>query len=261
MRLLEARNLRVTLGGRDVIAGVSLGIEAGWTAIVGPNGAGKSTLLRALAGLQPLAGGQVQLRGVALHRLRAPQRARQLAWLPQGGDVTGELNVRETVELGRIAQRGLMGVLDRHDAEAVAQAMRLTESDAWATRRLHELSGGERQRVLLARVLATGAPLLLLDEPTTHLDAPHQVALTRLFRRLASTPAPNGQPRAVVTVLHDLSIALRADHVLLLQAGRVVAADAPTSPTLQRALEQVFDGAVRITSQGTAAHAALALDD
>ena len=257
---LEAQDVRVQLGGRDVLHGVSTQIVTGWTAIVGPNGAGKSTLLRAMAGLQQLAAGQVLVQGQALDEMHTPERARRIAWLAQGGESSGDLSVRETVELGRIAQRGLLRTLSRHDAAVVAQAMRATECSAWAARRLTDLSGGERQRVLLARVLATEAPVLLLDEPTTHLDAPHQVALTRLFRRLAQ-PLEDGTQRAVVTVLHDLPIALRADRVLVMQAGRVVATGAPTSPELHRALEQVFEGAVRVSPVPGGANVALALDD
>jgi iron complex transport system ATP-binding protein len=259
--------VRVQLGGLDVVHGVTAQIAPGWTAIVGPNGAGKSTLLRALAGLQPLAGGQVSLRGHTVHTMPAPERARRMAWLAQGGETSGDLSVRETVELGRIARRGLLRTLSRHDAEVVAQAMRATECSAWAARRLTELSGGERQRVLLARVLATEAPVLLLDEPTTHLDAPHQVALAKLFRRLAQPatdgvrPVADGAQLAVVTVLHDLPIALRADRVLVMQAGCVVAAGSPASPDLHRALEQVFQGAVRVTPVPGGASVALALDD
>ena len=257
---LEAQDVRVQLGGRDVLHGVNTHIATGWTAIVGPNGAGKSTLLRAMAGLQPLAGGQVRVQGQALDEMPTPERARRIAWLAQGGETSGDLSVRETVELGRIAQRGLLRTLSRHDADVVAQAMRATECSAWAARRLTDLSGGERQRVLLARVLATEAPVLLLDEPTTHLDAPHQVALTRLFRRLAQ-PLDDGTQRAVVTVLHDLPIALRADRVLVMQAGRVVATGAPASPELHRALEQVFQCAVRVSLVPGGASVALALDD
>lgn len=257
---LEAQEVRVRLGGHDVLHSVSTPITPGWTAIVGPNGAGKSTLLRALAGLQPLAGGQVQMQGHALHAMPASERARRIAWLAQGGEASGDLSVRETVELGRIARRGLMRTLSRHDAEVVAHAMRATECGAWAARRLTELSGGERQRVLLARVLATEAPVLLLDEPTTHLDPPHQVALAGLFRRLALRAA-DGSQHAVVTVLHDLPIALRADRVLVMQAGRMVAAGAPASPDLHRALEQVFQGAVRVSPVPGGASVALALDD
>jgi len=253
---LQAHALRVRLGRRDVLDGVSLQVGTGWTALVGPNGAGKSTLLRALAGLQPLAAGRVSLGGLGLPR--PVERARRLAWLAQQGEATGELTVRETVELGRIAQLGLLGTPGPADRRAVDDAMALTACDAWQDRRLHELSGGERQRVLLARVLATAAPLLLLDEPTTHLDAPHQVALARLFRRLAHEPA---QPRAVLTVLHDLPIALQADRLLVLERGRLRADGAPADPAVQAELVRVFEGAIRIDNGAAGApRVALALD-
>ncbi len=256
--LLAATDLRVQLGGREVLHRLSLQVGSGWTALVGPNGAGKSTLLRALAGLQPLAGGRVELDGCELRALRPAARAQRLAWLAQQGEVSGELTVRETVELGRIAHLGLLGTPGAADRAAVEQAMALAECAAWQGRRLHELSGGERQRVLLARVLATEAPLLLLDEPTTHLDAPHQVALARLFRRLA---ADRSAPRAVLSVLHDLPIALQADRVLLLDAGRLRADGAPTDPAVQAALVQVFEGAIRIEGDGAGrARVALVLD-
>lgn len=259
--LLQASDLHVVLGGQRVLQGIDLGIGAGWTALVGPNGAGKSTLLRALAGLQPLHRGRVQVHGQDLETLAPQQRARRLAWLAQGGQTSGELTVRETVQLGRIAQRGLLGVLDATDARAVALAMEQTGCTAWAKRRLHALSGGERQRVLLARVLATEAPVLLLDEPTTHLDAPHQVALARLFAQLARSNAPDGTPRAVVTVLHDLPIAMYADRVLVLQSGRLVADGPPGSAALHRALERVFAHAVRVSPGLHRPLVALAIDD
>jgi iron complex transport system ATP-binding protein len=257
--LIEARDVRVRLGRSEVLRGVSAAIGTGWTALVGPNGAGKSTLLRALAGLQPLAGGSVALRGRERRSLPASERAQHPAWLAQLGEVTGELTVRETVELGRIARLGLLGTPGAADAAAVAHAMAQTECSAWAERRLHELSGGERQRVLLARVLATEAPLLLLDEPTTHLDAPHQRTLARLFRRLAQDPAA---PRAVLTVLHDLPIALRADRLLVLDNGRLQADGAPTDPAVQAALVRVFGHAIHIDRDATGRpRVALALDD
>jgi iron complex transport system ATP-binding protein len=256
--LLQAQGLRVRLGRREVLAGVNLQVGAGWTALVGPNGAGKSTLLRALAGLQPLSGGRVALQGRDLQHCPPAERARQLAWLAQQGDVTGELTVRETVELGRIAQLGLLGTPGAADRVAVDRAMLLTECGEWASRRLHELSGGERQRVLLARVLATEAPLLLLDEPTTHLDAPHQVALARLFRRLAHGSEPR---RAVLSVLHDLPIALQADRLLVLSQGQLRADGPPTDRAVQAALVAVFEGAIRIEpGSGGAPRVALALD-
>jgi len=128
----------------------------------------------------------------------------------------------------------------------------------WQHRRLHELSGGERQRLLLARVLATEAPMLLLDEPTTHLDAPHQLALARLFRRLTHD---RSAPRAVLSVLHDLPIALQADRLLVLDAGTLQADGPPTDPAVQAALVRVFGGAIRIESDAQGRpRVALALD-
>jgi len=237
--VLRADAMRVDLGGRTVLRGVTASLAPGWTAIVGPNGAGKSTLLRALAGLLRPQAGTVWLGDRPLASVPPAVRARQIAWLAQQGETTGDLTVRETVALGRIAHLGLLATPGPADDAAIDQAMVDTECAGWATRRLQALSGGERQRVLLARALATGAPVLLLDEPTTHLDAPHQVALARLFRRLASS-------HTVVTVLHDLPIAVHADRLLLLSAGALVADGPPAQPALQQALAQVFSGAVRL---------------
>ena len=116
--------------------------------------------------------------------------------------------------------------------------------DAWAGRRLGTLSGGERQRVLLARALATEAPLLLLDEPTTHLDPPQQIAVVRLLQRLARRGS------VVASVLHDLPLALQADRVVVMAAGRTLAEGAPGDPALHDALIGVFGGAVRIERSG-----------
>lgn len=254
---LQAQALELRHGSRVALQGVQATLGPGWTAVVGPNGAGKSTLLRALAGLQRPASGQVLLDGQPLLQLSPAERARRIAWLAQGGPVTGDLNVRETVALGRIAHLGLLGTPGPADDAAVAQAMALTACTDWAERPLQALSGGERQRVLLARALATQAPVLLLDEPTTHLDPPHQVALARLFRQLAAR-------HTVVTVLHDLPIALRADRLLLLAQGRLVGQGATGDPAVHRALEAAFGGAVQVAAPARVAGrpaVALALDD
>ncbi|HMC16578.1 MAG TPA: ABC transporter ATP-binding protein [Albitalea sp.] len=243
MSELRSHALHVMLGGRPVLRDVSCTLVKGWTAIVGPNGAGKSTLLRALAGLVAPAAGAVRLDGRDLAALPARERGRRIAWLAQQSEVAGELTARETVHLGRLARLGLFGSATAHDEAIVDAAMASTECGAWQHRRLHELSGGERQRVMLARALATEANVLLLDEPTTHLDPPHQVALARLFRRLAAT-------HTVVSVLHDLALALHADRILVLCAGTVRASGDHDDPALHAALEATFDGAVRIDHRG-----------
>jgi iron complex transport system ATP-binding protein len=243
MSELRTRSLQVSLGGRPVLRDVSCTLKRGWTAIVGPNGAGKSTLLRALAGLIAPAAGSVRLDGRDLTTFTATDRGRRIAWLAQQAEVTGELTARETVRLGRLPHLGLFGSPTAADEAIVDAAMGSTECLDWQHRRLHELSGGERQRVMLARVLATEAPVLLLDEPTTHLDPPHQVALARLFRRLSAT-------HTVVSVLHDLQLALHADRILVMRAGVVQASGEHDDPALHEALVATFDNAVRIDNRG-----------
>jgi iron complex transport system ATP-binding protein len=237
---LRAEALHVSLGGQGVLHGVSFALRPGWTAIVGPNGAGKSTLLRALAGLLPPASGRVWLDEQPLADWGAAARARRIAWLAQQGESSGDLSVRDVVMLGRLPHLGLFGSPGAGDHAAVDAALEATGCTDWRQRRLPELSGGERQRVLLARALAVGAPVLLLDEPTTHLDPPHQVAVVRLLQRLAAAGT------LVVSVLHDLPLALQAERLLVLHGGRL-RADAPSdSADAHAALVEVFDGAVSI---------------
>ena len=239
--VLQADDLSLLLSGRRVVDRVSVAMQAGqWIAIVGPNGAGKSSLLSVLAGLRAPSSGQVQLRGRRLSAWRPAERARQIAWLAQQGEAEGEIAARDVVRLGRMPHHGLLGAPGPADEVAVDAAMAETECSVFARRRLSELSGGERQRVLLARALAVQAPVLLLDEPTAHLDAPHQRALLRSVAQRAQAGA------AVAVVLHDLTLALAADRVWLMDQGRLVADAAPDDPALHAALVGVFRHAVAI---------------
>jgi len=216
-----------------VLHDVSCSFEPGWTAVVGPNGAGKSTLLRALAGLLKPASGRITLHGKPLTDYAASVRGKDIARLAQQGETTGDLTARETVHLGRLPHIGLFGTPTANDDAIVDAALSATESTAWQYRRLHELSGGERQRVLLSRALATQSPVLLLDVPTTHLDPPHQVALARLFRRLAST-------HTVITVLHDLPLAVQAVRLLVMRDGAVTGHGESNDVALHAALVAAF---------------------
>ena len=240
----QAHRVSVALGSTRALRDVSLALAPGWTAIVGPNGAGKSTLLRVLAGLQPVDAGEVRFDGRPLAALPARVRAAKIAWLAQQGEASGELTVREVVHLGRLPALGLFTAPGPDDEAHVDRALHDAECSAWQQRRLHELSGGERQRVLLARALAVDAPWLLLDEPTTHLDPPHQVALVRLMRRQV------GAGTTVVSVLHDLSLALLADALVVMREGAILAHGTCDDPRLHAALVDVFDGAIRIERFG-----------
>jgi iron complex transport system ATP-binding protein len=245
---LRAEGLTLRLGGRAVVDGVSVTLRGGqWAALVGPNGAGKSTLLSLLAGLRQADAGSVWLQGRALAAWRPRERAQQLAWLSQQGEAEGDIAARDVVRLGRLPRHGLFGSPDASDEAAVSAAMAETECSGYAERRLRELSGGERQRVLLARALAVQAPLLLLDEPTTHLDAPHQRSL------IQGLAARAGQGVAVLAVLHDLNLALAADRVLVMHRGRLCADGPPSDIALQATMVAVFDAAFsieRVQAQG-----------
>jgi len=249
---LRGERLCLKLGGRRVVDEVSVALREGaWTAIVGPNGAGKSSLLSLLGGLRKPNAGQVRLRGRALADWPAAARARQIAWLAQQGEAEGDIAARDVVRLGRLPHHGLLGAPGPADERIVAAAMAETECDAFADSRLGELSGGERQRVLLARALAVEAPVLLLDEPTAHLDAPHQSALVRSVTRRSAAGA------AIAVVLHDLTLALAADRVWLMVAGRLLIDTEPDDPELHAALVDVFDASIaieRLERDGRALH-------
>jgi iron complex transport system ATP-binding protein len=207
---ISCRDLSAAYGSRQVFAGVSLDIGAGcWTAVVGPNGSGKSTLLRTLAGLREPRGGWISLQGRALAAWPRRERARRLAWLAQASGAT-DLTAAEVVGLGRFAHGGWLAHRQAVDDAAIHRAMLATGSLSSARRRLSTLSGGERQRVHLARVLAVEAAVLLLDEPTTHLDPPHQEEVARLLREQARGGV------CVVSAIHDLSLALAADRLIVL---------------------------------------------
>ena len=242
----EVRDACLRRGERPVLDAISATFNTGcWTAIVGPNGAGKSTFLSVLAGLLPTDSGTVLLEGKALHTWPARARAQRIAWLAQDANLAGDLAGRDVVRLGRLPNFGYLGSPALYDEAAVDAAMTDTDALAFADRRIEELSGGERQRVLLARAFASSADILLLDEPTVHLDAPHQRRLVELIRRRTRAG------RLVISVLHDLTLALAADRILVLRDGRIAAEGSPDELALRAALARVFDDAIVIDRFGT----------
>ncbi len=234
----QATAVSADLGATEVLHGIDLTLAAGrWTGIVGPNGAGKSTLLRVLAGLLAHRG-EVRLFGEPLRQLPPRARARRLSWLAQGG--AGEagaddLRVHDVVMLGRLPHQRWLAAPDTTDRAAVERALRATQAWDWRDRPLGQLSGGERQRVLLARALAVEAEVLLMDEPVANLDPPHQADWVRTVRDLVA------EGRTVVSVLHELSLALAADDLVVMAAGRVLHHGACGHPATHAALERVFD--------------------
>lgn len=187
--------------------------------ILGPNGAGKSTMLRLLIKAIPPRTGRIVLGGTPLENLDQMEVARRAAWVPQELDSLFVLTVEEMVRLGRFCRTGAWGRLGREDRIQVERALEETDLLPLRHRSVSRLSGGERRRVLLARALAQEPKILLLDEPTAHLDPGHQAGLVSVVDRLRRE-----RGLAVVAILHDVSLALSwCPTVLLLKGGRVQA--------------------------------------
>ncbi len=231
---LSIEKATVQLGGRPVLTGIELGLRGGeFAAMVGPNGAGKTTLLRALAGLVR-ATGTLTLAGVEIDRLSRAERARRIAYLPQGNVFHWPMPVADIVALGRLP-RGAGADLSAVDRAAIARAMEATGIAGHADRPVTTLSGGERARVALARVLATEADIILADEPTASLDPRYQLIVLGILKRHAEAGG------TVLAVLHDLALAARiADRLVVLDGGRIVADGSPWDVLTKRRLAETF---------------------
>ncbi|PIT81764.1 ABC transporter ATP-binding protein [Limnohabitans sp. 15K] len=239
---LETQQLSASLGGHKVLKDIDLQIKAGrWTCVVGPNGAGKSSLLKALAGLLPTSG-QVLLQGQPLASLTRQQRALQLSWLGQGESSTLDLRVWDVAMLGRLPHQSWLSAPSAIDAQMVEAALKATQAWDWRERMLGELSGGERQRVLLARAMAGNAPTMLMDEPLANLDPPHQVDWLEQVHCLLA------QGTTVVSVLHEIGMALHADDIVVMREGQVMHHGAASDAATHSAIESVFEQRIRISA-------------
>ncbi|HJZ29944.1 MAG TPA: ABC transporter ATP-binding protein [Hyphomicrobiaceae bacterium] len=220
---LEASGIKVWLKRRAVLNGLDLAADRGQlTAVIGANGAGKTTLLRVLAGLLPAAAGEGRLDGRALAAWPRPQLARTLAYLPQERTIHWALSARSVVALGRLPHRALGQGESAADRAAIARAITTMDIGHLAERPVSDMSGGEKARVLMARALAQEPRVLIADEPAAGLDPAHQLALFRHFVTFATSG------RTVLVALHDLSLAARFCHkIVLVHAGRALAAGPP----------------------------------
>lgn len=231
---LTAHNITVMHDEFTVVDDVSLTLHAGeWVSLVGPNGAGKSSLLKALAGLAP-AEGQVSLSGKPWAAWNRRERAQTLAWMGQAEAGQDDLTVYDVAMLGRLPHQSWLSTPSAKDHAVVEVALKTVQAWDWRTRSLGQLSGGERQRVLLARALAVQAQVYLMDEPLAGVDVPHQADWLEWVRCLTETGA------AVVSVLHELNLALQADRVWVMSEGRWVHSGLPNDKETHQALSAVF---------------------
>lgn len=235
--MLEVRSLTVGYTNHEVLRDVTISIDSGEIlAVVGPNGVGKSTLIRAVSGINLIRSGKILVDGQDVTRLSAQQRARFMAVVPQARELPAAFTVYQTVLLGRTPYLSWLGKAGMRDHAVVGLSLEQTDLAGMAERRIGELSGGEQQRVLLARALAQDTPILLLDEPTTHLDLQHQSNLLNLVRLLVQE-----KNLCVLMVLHDLNLAgLYADRVALMANGGVFAMGEPAKVLTAQNLSTVY---------------------
>jgi iron complex transport system ATP-binding protein len=235
--MLEVKNISVWYEQREALSDVSLCLREGTIIVLlGPNGAGKTTLVRALNGTLPLTRGEIELDGRGLGKLSRREIARQIAVVAQENETRFPISVLEFVLSGRFVHGGAFGWETDIDIKFAETALADCDLTGFEHRLMNHLSGGERQRVVLARALAAGANILLLDEPTANLDLAHQAMMFQLVRARCLA----GGASAVV-ITHDLNLASEfADEILMLKDGRV-AAKGPAAEVLNAAnVEEVF---------------------
>jgi iron complex transport system ATP-binding protein len=222
--MLSIRSLSFSYNSKLALADISLDVKAGDVfAVIGPNGAGKTTLIKVVSGILRSGAGRILVSGRDVAGMDPSRRARLMAVVPQARKLPPDFTVWQTVQMGRTPYLGWLGKISQKDKDYTQRALEQADLLAYSQRRIDELSGGEQQRVLLARALAQDCPILLLDEPTAHLDLHYQSDLLNLVRKLATE-----QQLAILMTLHDLNqVAQYADKVALLLDGRMQAQGTP----------------------------------
>jgi len=235
--MLRIRSISVSYGEIEILHELSLDVNTGEVvSLIGPNGAGKTTMMRAISGVIPIQSGSVHVDDEDLSVTPIAERARLLAVVPQARKLPPEYTVQQSVLMGRTPYLGWLGNPSPGDIEKVQWAIDRTRLSELANRRVDELSGGEQQLVLVARALAQDAPVMLLDEPTAHLDLRHQATILDLVHSLARE-----RGLAVLMSLHDLNlVSIFSDRIALLDDGNILAVGKPKEVINQQYLSKVY---------------------
>ncbi len=242
---IKVQDISVNYDPRVALSSVSLLIGAGEiVGLVGPNGCGKSTLIRAITRVVPLSSGKITLLGEDVSDLSQRQLARLVAVVPQNPNVPDNFRSFDLVMLGRTPHLGLLQSESERDLQAVHNAMIATDTWHLADRLLGEISGGERQRVVISRALAQETPVLLLDEPTAHLDIGQQAATMELLESASSE-----RSLTVLVAMHDLTLAARyCQRLVMLSQGRLIAEGRPEEVLREELLADVYTSRIDVFS-------------
>ncbi|UCG31159.1 MAG: heme ABC transporter ATP-binding protein [candidate division WOR-3 bacterium] len=242
MNALQVINARFHYDTSVVIDNVSLSLTKGeFLGIIGPNGAGKSTMLRLMCGILKPRSGDITLFDKTLSEQSQKTIARQIAFVPQETHFTLNFTVEDVVMLGRYPYQRPFAREEKKDFEAIDYAIAAAQVEHLRKRPINSLSSGERQRVVIARALAQVPRILLLDEPTSHLDLHHQYSIMESLKKL------NAEGLTVAVVHHDLNLAsLYCARLVLMHGGRIVASGTPNKLINEETLNQVYGAKVRI---------------
>lgn len=243
MGILEIKDLSAGYDAGFVVRDITLKVEPGeFVAVLGRNGSGKSTLIKAVQGLLENVAGEVRCGGEDAFRLGPRRLAARMAYVPQLAEPVFEYSVEEIVLMGRFARRGRLGSASADDEAAVTGAMRLTEVEPLRGKRLSQLSGGERQRVFIARALSQDTPLLLLDEPSSHLDIAYQAEIYGILEGLQ-----RDRGKAVLVAEHNINLASAyAGRLIFLKDGAVTASGTPRETVTAANIRAIFGADVDI---------------
>ncbi|MEM5787686.1 MAG: ABC transporter ATP-binding protein [Syntrophobacteraceae bacterium] len=235
---LSVTALRCGYAGIEVLKGISFSVSSGeFLGVLGPNGAGKSTLVQALSGIIPFKEGRIEVLGNGIERLSLKERARRMAVIMQDGDIRFPFSCREVVEMGRYPHKKRWRMDSAGDAEAVEKALHLTDTDTLGDRPITGVSGGERQRVLMAKSLAQGAPIMILDEATSAMDIHRKLQTFRVLDTLNRE-----ENLTIMAVLHDINLAALFCRRLIFLKNGIIQAEGPTEDVLtSEILEKVYD--------------------
>jgi iron complex transport system ATP-binding protein len=243
--MLEVKGLEFAYGKKKILQGVSFALrQKEIVGVVGPNGAGKSTLIKLLTKVLAPSSGEILLNGQTIQKMSRLALARQLAVVPQSGDLPSDYRVDDLVMMGRTPHLGFLARESKRDHDLVQRVMQRVDVWQFRDRFASDLSGGEKQRVVLAKALVQEPSFLLLDEPTNHLDLKYQIEVLSLVRQEV-----RGGLGALV-VLHDLNLASRlCDRLLVMQQGSVVAEGRPSEILTETLVASVYGASVSILQE------------
>lgn len=243
MYALQVENLQFGYRKDLVLKEISFNIEKGkFVSIIGPNGSGKSTLLKTINQLYSPSQGNILIDGNNINRLKKKELARKIALVPQDTLIDYEFTVEDIVLMGRHPYKGRFQNENENDYKIVNEALKMTNTLHLKDRVITEISGGERQRVIIAKALAQKPSIILLDEPTSHLDINHQIEILNLLKRLNKETGTT-----IVIVIHDINLASRySDEIIMLNEGEILGMGSPEKVITKNNIEFAYELKVEI---------------